>query len=81
MSKLKFKLNGSGVRELLKSEGVANVCMEHAQATFSSASSAADGYKMEVRRYPERTGYAVYADEYPAIADNLANNTLLKSLQ
>ena len=81
MSKLKFKLDKSGVRELLKSEGVANECMKHAQATLAAASGSADGYTMEVRNYPERTGYAVFAEEYPAISDNLKNNTLLKSLQ
>ena len=81
MSKVRFKLNSAGVRDLLKSEGMANECLAHAQATFQAASASADGYALEARRYPERSGYAVYASDYPAIADNLKNNTLLKSLR
>ena len=81
MSKVKVKLNRAGVRELLKSEGIARECEKHASATLSAASSSAVGYTMGKRDYPERTGYAVYAEEYPAISDNLQNNTLLKSMQ
>lgn len=81
MSKVKFKLNGAGVKELLKSEGVVGECLKHAQATYEAASGSANGYVLEERNYPERKGYAVYAADYPAIADNLKNNTLLKSLQ
>ena len=81
MGKVKFKLNRAGVRELLKSDGVVKECEKHASATLTSASSSAAGYTMEERHYPERSGYAVYASEYPAISDNFQNNTLLKSLQ
>ena len=81
MSKVKLKVNRAGVRELLKSEGVSQECQRHASETLSNASSSAAGYTMSVRNYPERTGYAVYAEEYPAISDNLQNNTLLKSLK
>lgn len=80
MSKVDFKLNGAGVRELLRSEEAAAVCLPYAQRVYSAASSSADGYVLERRNYPERSGYAVYAGDYPAIADNLNNNTLLKSL-
>jgi hypothetical protein len=81
MSRVKFKLNGAGVRDLLKSDGVVSECQKHAQATYAAASASAEGYVLEERNYPERKGYAVYAADYPAIADNLKNNTLLKSLQ
>lgn len=81
MSKFKFVLNPAGVRELLKSEEVVSEVRRHAEATLSAASSSADGYVLAERRYPERTGYAVYAEDYPAVADNLKNNTLLKSLR
>ena len=81
MSKVSFKLDGQGVSELLKSEGVANECRKHAEATLSAASARAEGYVLEPRNYPERSGFAVYASDYPAIADNLKNNTLLKSLK
>lgn len=81
MSRVKITLNKAGVRELLKSQGIAEECRKHAQATLNAASASADGYAMERRNYPERTGYAVYAAEYPAIADNMQNNTLLRSLK
>ena len=81
MSKVKFKLDKAGVRELLKSEGVVGECRRHAEATYASASGSASGYVLEERRYPERSGFAVYAAEYPATSDNLKNNTLLKSLK
>ncbi len=81
MSKVKFKLDGAGVRELLHSEEVVNECKAHAEATFAAASGRAQGYVLEERRYPERAGYAVYAADYPAISDNLQNNTLLKSIK
>lgn len=81
MSKVKFKLDGAGVRELLNSEAVVSECREHAEAAYATASSRAEGYVLEARRYPERSGYAIYAADYPAIADNLKNNTLLKSIK
>lgn len=80
MKKFSFELNRPGVRELLKSEGVVNECRKHAQSTLQ-ACGGKEGYVMEERRYPERGGYAVYANDYPAIQDNLDNNTLLKALR
>ena len=79
MSKVKFVLNRSGVRELLKGEGVKRVCADHASQTL--AGCVVPGYTMAERNYPERVGFAIYAEEYPAIADNLKNNTLLKALK
>ena len=79
MSKVKFILNRSGVRELLKSEGIKRVCQDHASRTLADCT--APGYAMAERNYPERVGFAIYAEEYPAIADNLKNNTLLKALK
>lgn len=80
MSKVRVKLNNAGVRELLKSAEAANACLPHAQRVYATASSSAEGYVLEQRNYRERTGYAVYANDFPAIADNLNNNTLLKAL-
>lgn len=75
---VKFKLNKAGVRELLKSPEIAAECAKHAEAT---ASAAGDGYVVEPRNYPERSGYAVRADTFKARKDNFDNNTLLKSLR
>lgn len=81
MSKVKFELNKAGVRELLKSAEVQQICMQHANATLQAALGSSDGYIAETRNYPERSGAAVRADTYEARKDNSDNNTLLKSLR
>ena len=81
MSKVKFELNRAGVRELLKSAEMQQICMQHANATLQTALGSSDGYVAEPRNYPERSGAAVRADTYEARKDNSDNNTLLKSLR
>ena len=80
MSKVKFELDRAGVRELLKSPEMQQECMRYASATLQRASGSADGYVVESRNYPERSGAAVRADTYEARKDNYDNNTLLKAL-
>lgn len=75
--KVEIKLNSAGVRELLKSPAIANRCLQEAQGI---ASRAGDGYEVEPRSYPERTGAAVVAVTQEAIQDNLDNNTLLRAI-
>lgn len=70
-------LNSAGVRELLKSDAIAAACKEQADAV---AARAGDGYIVEQRNYPERTGYAVTAETDEARRDNYNHNTLLKAL-
>lgn len=74
---VKVVLNSAGVRELLKSDWAAGECMICAQ---SVASRAGDGFEVEARNYPERTGYAVKAATYEAKRKNLKENTLLKAM-
>lgn len=78
MNNFRFELNRDGVAELMKSAGLVAECKKHAEATLA-ACGGIDGYEMAERNYPHRTGYAVYATRYPAIADNLKNDTLLKA--
>lgn len=78
MSNVIFKLNRAGVRELLKSKELQSECQRYANNVYAQVSGI-EGYHMEPRNYPERNGYAIYASEYPAISDNLKNNTLLKA--
>lgn len=78
MSNTKFKLNRSGVRALLKSEAMAHVCQKYASSALQRCG---DGYEMERRNYPNRTGYVVRADTYQAKKDNLDNNTLEKAVR
>ncbi len=78
MSKVKIKLNRAGVRELLKSQEMANCCMQEARRVQTSAGA---NYQAEVRNYPERTGAAVFPANAEGYYDNLNNNTLLRSLK
>jgi hypothetical protein len=75
--KVTIKLKSAGIRELLKSPGIANECMSAAQSVRQRAG---DGYEVQSRNYPERTGAAVVAATKEAIQDNLDNNTLLRAL-
>lgn len=78
MSNIKFELNQAGVRELLTSEEAASICMEHATRVQSIAG---EHYTAESRRYPKRTGAAVYPNDSEGYFDNLHNNTLLRALR
>lgn len=77
MSRAKIVLNDAGIKAVLKSSGVDDECRRIAEGMYQQVSSV-EGYKLEPRRYPERVGYAIYADEFPAIQDNLSNNTLVR---
>lgn len=78
MAKVNIVLNKSGVRELLKSSEMQQICMEHAT---DAASACGTGYEAQERNYPERKGAAVVAVTHAAKRDNLKNNTILKSLR
>lgn len=78
MSKAKFKLNRAGVRSLLKSEAMDGICQRYAGNALQRCG---EGYEMERRTYPERTGYVVRAATDQAKHDNLKNNTLEKALR
>ena len=80
MNRVDFKLNRAGVRELLKSAEAQNICMQQANMVLSRASASSDGYVVETRNYPERSGAAVRADTLKARKDNYDNNTLLKAI-
>lgn len=77
MSKIEIELNEDGIREMLRSEEISSVCKELADA---AAARAGEGYVVEQRRYPERTGYAISPETKEARLDNLKHNTLLKVL-
>ena len=77
MGKVEVKLNTAGVRELLKSAEVADVCRTYAEQVCGRAG---DGYVVEQRNYPERTGDAVKAETSAAYRDNQTNNTLIRAI-
>lgn len=78
MSKVKFKLNGAGVRELLKSAEMREIVQRYASGT---ANAAGPGYASEVLNMGTRVVGKAYADTWEAKRSNAKNNTLLKALR
>ena len=77
MSKVKIKLNSAGVRQLLKSAPITGACENEARKIQQRAG---EGFEVESRNYPERTGVAVVAATSEAIQKNYKDNTLLKAM-
>lgn len=76
MSKVKFKLNRGGVRELLRSSEATSVCEQYARAIQSRAGA---GYEVSTYVGPNRANASVFAATDEARRDNYNNNTLLKA--
>ena len=76
MSDFVFKLNREGVRELLQSPETQDVLISFADQVSSRAG---EGYSVHVG--PNRANVSVVADTDEAVADNLDQNTLEKSIR
>lgn len=72
-SGFKFELNRKGVGELLKSEEMANVLIQHAGKVATKAGTGYEAKQMGTR-------VIVIARSEEAEQDNYENNTLLKSM-
>jgi len=75
--KFKFKLNRDGVGQLLKSEEMQSILVDHATSILKSAGT---GYAQDSYVGKTRVNASVYADSYKARKDNYKNNTLLKAV-
>lgn len=78
MSKMKFKLNSSGVRQLLQSDQMQTVLEQQASAIRNRAGV---GYKQDAYVGKNRANAMVWADTHQAKRDNMKNNTLLKAVR
>lgn len=78
MSKMRFKLNRAGVRQLMQSEAMQTVLTDKATAIKNQAG---DGYKQDVYVGKNRANAMVSAESFEAKRDNLKNNTLLKAVR
>lgn len=78
MSKFKFELNRSGVRELLQSEEMQSILKGKADNALNSLG---EGYKSDSYVGKNRANTMVYADTYQAKRDNLKNNSILKAVR
>ena len=75
---VRFTLNRSGVRELLKSQEVMSVCKEHADATHAVLG---DGYTVTTHVGKNRVNAEVAATTQKARWECMENNTILKALR
>lgn len=77
MSKFVFKLNRSGVAELMKSQAMQDVLSEHAKTIKDRAG---DGYEQDIYLGKNRAIAMVSTTSFEARKDNSENNTLLKAV-
>lgn len=77
MAKVEIVLNPAGVRELLKSDGIMQICKEHANRAVSTLG---DGYTVSTYTGQNRVNAEVAAESFVARRDNAKNNTILKAL-
>ena len=77
MANVTVKLNGAGVRELLRSQEMMDACIDQANAVMARAG---DGYEVDTIMYPERACARVKAVSKEAIKDVYENNTLLYAI-
>ena len=76
--KIKFELNRSGVRELLRSDEMMAVCKQYADGIQARAGA---GYESDTYVGKNRVNASVYPATKEAYRDNLDNNTLLKAVK
>ena len=77
MSNLKFKLNRSGVRKLMRSEEMKKALASQA---YRAKHHLGDGYAVSTRTGKNRANAEISAVTQEARKDNLKNNTILKAV-
>lgn len=77
MANFKFVLNKDGVRELLKSQEMMEICKTYASSALATLG---DGYSVNSYTGANRVNTEITADTYAARKDNSENNSILKSL-
>lgn len=78
MSKVKVKLNRSGVANLLKSEEMQSLLLKKSSEVQSRCG---DGYEQDIYIGKKRANAMVKATSFKARRDNAKRNTLLKALR
>ncbi|CAI3376007.1 hypothetical protein CIRMBP1304_00746 [Enterococcus cecorum] len=78
MSNFKFKLNRSGVRELMKSSEMQSVLTNYAS---NIRNRCGNGYEQDIYVGSNRANAMVSAATIKAKRDNNKNNTLLKAVR
>ena len=78
MAKFKFSLNRDGVRDLLKSDGMMEICAGYANQALSALG---DGYEVTTHVGQNRVNAEISAVTPQAKRENSKNNTILKALR
>lgn len=78
MAKIRVKLNGRGVADLMKSEAIQEILVEKANAVRDICG---EGYEVTTHVGKNRANASVKAVTSKAKRDNLKNNTLVKAVK
>lgn len=76
--KLKVKLNRAGVRSLLRSQEMMNICKKYA---YSAQSRLGDGYSVTYQTGKNRVNASIAAVTPAAVQENGKTNSILKALR
>lgn len=77
MGKVRFELNREGVRDLLRSKEMMDVCQEYANNALGKLG---DGYEVTTHTGTNRVNAEVAAVTYAAKKENLSDNTIIKAV-
>lgn len=77
MSNVKFVLNREGVRELLRSKEMMDICSEYANSALARLGS---GYEVTTHTGTNRVNAEVSAETFAAKRENLKSNSILKAV-
>lgn len=77
MAKVRFELNREGVRDLLRSKEMMDVCQEYANNALGKLG---DGYEVTTHTGTNRVNAQVAAVTYAAQKENLSDNTIIKAV-
>lgn len=78
MSKTKIVLNSEGVKSLLKSSEMMEICKQKAEQIQKKSGK---GYATSTHTGKSRVNVSVFTDKTEAMLDNSENDTLLKNMR
>lgn len=77
MTNFKFVLNREGVRDLLRSKEMMDICSDYANSALGRLGS---GYEVTTHTGANRVNAQVAAETFAAKRENLKSNTILKAV-
>lgn len=78
MAKVRVVLNKKGVRELLKSQQMLDMCASYAK---NAVAKLGDGYEVSNHVGKNRVNSSIRTVTKKAVQENMDNNTILKALK